>query len=272
MRAEYRDVTLEMLLAHRGGIRHEWDVPGLWDVLWKREGAPVEQRETMARAMLSEPSKVRPGSYFYSNCGYGIAGHMAETVSGKPWEELMGELVFDPLGMRSAGFGVPWDAEVPTDPWPHERDGAPLAPGPMADNPPAIGPGGTVHASIGDWAKFVLEHLKGARGEDGHLLKAETMRRLHRSQPTGSDDDAYALGWVVARRGWAKGDEPDDVGLALHHAVSNNAWFALVWIAPERDFAVLCTTNIGGDGVFAKIDAVIWAVIQEHVNGLGSAR
>ena len=102
MRAEYRDVTLEMLLAHRGGIRHEWDVPGLWDVLWKREGPPVEQRETTARAMLSEPSKVRPGSYFYSNCGYGIAGHMAETVSGKPWEELMDELVFDPLGMRSA--------------------------------------------------------------------------------------------------------------------------------------------------------------------------
>lgn len=97
------------------------------------------------------------------------------------------------------------------------------------------------------------------------------MRRLHRSQPTGGTDDAYALGWVVVRRPWAKGDEPDDVGLALHHAGSNNSWFALVWIAPERDFAVLCTTNIGGDGVFAKIDAVIWAVIQEHVSGLSSA-
>ena len=38
MRPEYRDVTIEMLLANRGGIRHEWDVPGLWDRLWKREG------------------------------------------------------------------------------------------------------------------------------------------------------------------------------------------------------------------------------------------
>ena len=194
---------------------------------------------------------------------------MAETLAGKPWEELMRELVFDPLEMRSAGFGVPWDAEMPTDPWPHERDGTPLTPGPMADNPPSIGPGGTVHASIGDWAKLVKEHLKGARGEDGRLLKAETMRRLHRSQPTGGDDDAYALGWVVVQRPWAKGDGSDDTGMALHHAGSNNSWFALVWIAPELDFAVLCVTNIGGDGIFVKIDAVNWAVIQDHLSRLG---
>ena len=82
---EYRDVTVEMLLAHRGGIRHEWDVPGLWDVLWKRKGTPVEERRKMARAILTQPPKVSPGKYFYSNCGYGIAGHMVETITEKPW-------------------------------------------------------------------------------------------------------------------------------------------------------------------------------------------
>ncbi len=46
---------------------------------------------------------------------------------------------------------------------------------------------------------------------------------------------------------------------------SNNSWYALAWIAPERDFAVLATTNIGGDEIFKKIDAVIWAVIQNHI-------
>ena len=53
-------------------------------------------------------------------------------------------------------------------------------------------------------------------------------------------------------------------GRCLHHAGSNNSRFAFVWIAPQRDLAVLCTTNIGGDGVFAKIDAVMWSVIQDH--------
>ena len=82
MRADYREVTLEMLLANRGGIRHEWDVRGLWDILWRREGTPTDQRARMARAMLSEPPKVRPGSYFYSNCGYGIAGHIQSRPHG----------------------------------------------------------------------------------------------------------------------------------------------------------------------------------------------
>ncbi|MEE8169650.1 MAG: serine hydrolase domain-containing protein [Phycisphaerae bacterium] len=264
MRPEYRNVTVEMLLGHRAGIHHELEVPGLWDVLWRREGTPVEERRRMAEVMLAQPPKVSPGEYFYSNCGYGIAGHMAETITGKPWEQLMRELVFQPLDMDSAGFGVSWVGKRVTDPWPHEHDGTPIPPGPMADNPPSIGPGGTVHASIRDWAKFVVEHLRGARGEDGLLLKAETYARLHRGQKTGSGLEAYALGWMIVHRAWAKGKKRGDSGRCLHHAGSNNSWFSIVWVAPERDVAVLCTTNIGGEGIFPKIDAVTWSVIQDH--------
>ncbi len=266
MRAEYRQVNVEMLLAHRGGIRHELDVPGLWGMLWKREATPVEERRKMAEVMLAQPPKVPPGQYLYANCGYGIAGHMAESVTGKTWEQLMRELVFEPLGMTSAGFGVPWEGHPITDPWPHSSDRAPISPGPMADNPPSIGPGGTIHASIGDWAKFVIEHLRGARGANGRLLRADTFALLHRSRSGGDETPGYALGWQIAHRDWAKGKSQADTGRCLHHGGSNNSWFCLVWIAPERDFAVLCTTNIGGDGVFPKIDAVTWSVIQDHLS------
>ena len=81
----------------------------------------------------------------------------------------------------------------------------------------------------------------------------------------GSGPDEYALGWVITHRPWAKGTGRRDSGRCLHHTGSNNSWYALVWIAPERDFAVLCTTNIGGEGVHAKIEAVNWAVIQDHL-------
>ncbi len=265
MRPEYRKVTIEMLLAHRGGIHHEWDVPGLWGILWKREGTPVKQRRKMAEVMLGQPPKAPVGDYFYSNCGYGIAGHMAETVTGKPWEQLMRQRVFEPLGMDSAGFGVPWTGSPATDPWPHKQDGTPIPPGPMADNPPSIGPGGTVHASLGDWAKFVIEHLRGARGENGRLLKSKTYKRLHRGRSIEGGIEEYALGWMIVHRDWAKGTKRGDTGRCLHHAGSNNSWYALVWIVPERDFAVLCATNMGGEGIFPKIDAVNWAVIQDHL-------
>ena len=267
MHPEYREVTIEMLLANRGGIGHEWDVPGLWDRLWKRKGTPVKERRKMAEVMLAQPPRVQPGQYFYSNCGYGIAGHMAEVIMGKPWEHLVRELIFAPLGMETAGFGVPWKGEPPTDPWPHREDGTPVTPGRFADNPPSIGPAGTIHASIGDWAEYIIEHLRGSHGKNGQLLKAETYQRLHQGRRIDdSGENEYSLGWVVVYRSWAKGKSPGDKGRCLHHAGSNNSWFALAWLAPERDFAVIATTNIGGDAIFKKIDAVIWAVIQDHLS------
>ncbi len=268
IRSEYRDVTIEMLLANRGGIRHEWNVPGLWDLLWKRQGTPVAERRKMAEVILAQSPKVQPGQYFYSNTGFGIAGHMAEVIMGKPWEQLVRELVFEPLGMMSAGFGVPWESEPPTDPWPHQRDGTPVTPGRLADNPPSIGPGATIHTSIRDWAKFIIDHLKGARGLNGRLLTADTYRRLHKGRRIHDTDDAYALGWMVVYRPWAKGKRIGDTGRCLHHAGSNNSWYALAWIAPERAFAVIATTNIGGNGIFQKIDAIIWTVIQDHIRRL----
>ena len=39
----------------------------------------------------------------------------------------------------------------------------PIEPGTAADNPPAIGPWGTVHASLRDLATFVAWHLVGDR-------------------------------------------------------------------------------------------------------------
>ncbi len=268
MRPQYRKVTVEMLPAHRGGIRHEWDVPGLWEKLWKREDSPAQERRKMAKVMLSQRPKVKPGQYFYSNCGYGIAGHMAETIMKKPWEQLVRELVFKPLAMDSAGFGVPWEGEPPTEPWPHKADGTPVPPGKFSDNPPSIGPGATIHASIGDWAKFVMEHLKGARGKKSSFLKRGTFHRLHKPRKIGKGPNAYGLGWMVLSRPWAKGKNPGDWGRCLQHAGSNNSWFALVWIAPERNFAVLAVTNTGGEGIFPRIDAVIWAVIREHISRL----
>ena len=72
---------------------------------------------------------------------------------------------------------------------------------------------------------------------------------------------------VVSIEVWRKliGERLGDVGRCLHHAGSNNSWFAISWIAPELDFAVLCTTNMGGEGVFPKADAVNWAVIEDHL-------
>jgi CubicO group peptidase (beta-lactamase class C family) len=124
-----------------------------------------------------------------------------------------------------------------------------VEPGPGADNPVAIGPAGIVHCSITDWARFIAANLPGGKTK---LVKPETLRKLH-TPPPGTPP--YAMGWlVVNNQPWADGE-------ALTHAGSNTMWYAVAWLAPEKDFAVLVATNQPNSK--ACNDAVL-ALIADH--------
>ena len=72
---------------------------------------------------------------------------------------------------------------------------------------------------------------------DALLLEPATFRVLH-TPPAGSE---YAGGWFVANRTWAG-------GRILMHNGSNTMWYASIWLAPSRNFAILAAANHGGDG------------------------
>lgn len=51
-----------------------------------------------------EPLHPLRTKFVYSNYMYVLAGFVAEKMGGKPWETLVKELLFEPLGMRDSGF------------------------------------------------------------------------------------------------------------------------------------------------------------------------
>ncbi|MHC4923206.1 MAG: serine hydrolase domain-containing protein [Planctomycetota bacterium] len=255
LHADWKDVPLSLLLRNRGGAPADLRADGLWMRLWTHKGTPTEQRADLRDGVLKKAPAYPPGEkYVYSNAGFALAGHAAETVMGKPWEDLMRRRIFKPLGMKSAGFGAPGSTGKVDEPRGH-RGESPVPPGPGSDNPAAIGPAGTVHASVGDWAKFIGEHLRGARGEDG-LLKAKTFKVLH--SPAEGEGPAYAMGWSIRKREWAK-------GAALVHNGSNTMWYCLTWIAPERDLAVLVAGNRMGKAQRKATDAALFALVQDEL-------
>jgi CubicO group peptidase (beta-lactamase class C family) len=250
--------TLKQLLDHRAGAPAGLNADGLWKRLWEFKGTPRESRMELVKSVLSKPPVHEPGTRFeYSNGGFAIAGAMAEEVTDTPWEELMRRKVFAPLGITSAGFGSPGVAGSEEQPWGHRAGAKAIEPGPAADNPPAIGPGGTVHLTLEDWAKFVSAHLRG-EGAGAVVLKPETYVELH--TPAQGPGAAYGGGWAIAERPWAKGE--GGRGRVLTHAGSNTMWFAVTWIAPERDFAVLVTCNQAGPDAEKACDEAAGLLIQ----------
>ena len=252
----WKTTTLELLLANRGGAPE--DLGSLWTQLWNHEGTPQEQRMFLLDQLTAKPPKRTPNTaYEYSNAGFSMAGAMLERVTGTPWEQLITEKLFAPLGMTSVGFGVPATPRHVDQPWGHIGSGTtrrPMAPGIDADNPAGIGPAGTVHCNLVDMARYVAFHLAGARGQ-AELISQASFNKLHTAVPSNSD---YAQGWYVSTRPWANGK-------TIAHSGSNLQWFTNVWIAPGQDWACVVLTNFGGTGAFEATDAVVGRMIQEFL-------
>jgi CubicO group peptidase (beta-lactamase class C family) len=256
MNEGFRTCTLRNLLTNRGGCPGDLTTLPIWRKLWSMNDKPFASRQALLEAITAQPPIAPPGTKFeYSNANFALAGHMAEEVMHTPWEKLMTERLFKPLGMKSAGFGAPQGNQ----PRGHLASGKPVDPkSPQADNPSGIGPAGTVHCSLPDWAKFVSLHLTRGASHPG-LLKPETFDILHKAEGTG--DDAYAMGWIVAPRGWAR-------GATLSHAGSNTMWFCIVWIAPKRNVAVLAATNEAGPAAPGACDEAVTLLLQKQLGKL----
>ena len=108
----YESATLGLLLANRGGV------PGkLPDSVFDSVDQSAQLKDLSSRDMLKQRIKYAeavwnvapaspPGSrYEYSNSGFVVAGVMLELLAGKPWEKLIEERIFKPLGMTDSGFG-----------------------------------------------------------------------------------------------------------------------------------------------------------------------
>lgn len=226
---DFRAVTLDQLLTHRAGLPHDTAYAAL-------DGPTVTaKRLDVVKTVLSKPPVHPPGtSTEYSNVGYIIAGAMVERVcGGPPWEDLVRDRLFRPLGIEHAGFGPPGTPGKVDQPWGHRTIGPVRIPV-QSDNPPVVGPAGRVHLSLTDWGRYAAFHLHGHTPvRNGLVLEKSTLEHLH-TPPAGTD---YACGWVVRPLPW----DPDTK--AIWHNGSNTMWYAEMWVVPSAGYAVLAATN-----------------------------
>jgi CubicO group peptidase (beta-lactamase class C family) len=275
IRPEWRSATLEQFLSQYSGAGSINEETINTRLLANAGKSPLEQRKLFTRDFLVDHGPtVPPGTEWkYDNANYVLVGHAIELRLKQPWETIIRERLFKPLGMDSAGFGPPASGKAIDQPWGHilDEEGT-LKPIPpdltveswgrdpaltqklRADNPAALGPAGRVHCSIGDLAKYAAWQLCGACGK-GTLLKAATFRKLHTRY---KKEGEYACGWVVGYRDWAGGD-------TLSHGGSNGTFMTAMWLAPKKDFAVVVCANLGGSRCEAVVDETAGALIEEYL-------
>ena len=221
-----RRVTIEELLNHTSGIHSYTDMPEWRDRM--REDWTLAQLEAFFR---DAPFDFEPGTkWHYDNSGYVLLGAILEKVTGKPYAEIVSDMIFRPVGMTATRYG----------------SDAPIIPGRVAGylktpagivNAPFLSmtqpyAAGALVSTVDDLARWQ------AALDAGRVLKPETLRRMWTPAklPDGSET-RYGYGWIIWR--W-------DGHAVVEHGGGINGFQSANMRLPDDRIYVAVLSNCGG--------------------------
>jgi len=227
-------VTLRMLLSHTGGTTVS-GFPGYEPT----DALPSLQQVLEGSGPANTPPirvDIPPGeTYRYSGGGTTIVQQMLIDVVGKPFPELMQEMVLGPAGMTNSAFDQPLSADRAENAARAHRD---------SDGSEDISHVYPELAAAGLWttptdlARFAIAIQRSVRGDEGALLARETA--LEMLNPV--EDDA-ALGFFrVPGRG----------GGYFGHGGGNFGFRCQLIFQPEEGYGAALMTNGSRGGEIAE--------------------
>lgn len=255
-----RELSVRDLLVHRSGLGL-----GAGDLLWW-PASTYDRREIARRLRFIKPATSFRSAYAYDNVLYLVAGEVIQAVTGRTWEEFVGERLLNRAGMTGSNVRHSAAAEGGNVATPHARvEGVvrPIAPF-TSDN---TNPAGGINSGAEDMAKWLLVRLNRGKLPDGSALYSErTARELEtpvtiRPNPAPpaelaglkSNFSAYALGLGVRDY---RGER------VLTHTGGLPGYVSIVTVLPERGLGVAVLTNQESEEAFSALN---WLVIDHYL-------
>ena len=180
----WRSITIRHLLTHTSGLP---DYEAADSTLNLRLDYSEEE---LLRRFVRFPLLFEPGEeYSYSNTGYALLGMIIRRATGKHWDHLLRQRIFEPLGMTTARM-ITYDEVVP-----NRADGYRVDDG-VIRNRVTVGPGwnttadGSLLLSVRDLAAWDAGLLR-------HLLLHDTLQQAMWSPVRLKDGShtSYGFGW-----------------------------------------------------------------------------
>lgn len=176
-------------------------------------------------------------AWLYNNTNLVFASRVIEVAAGKPYEEVISELLLQPLGMTSSGFF--YDASAPSGDfaWGHPAiygdDTSKLTPQ-FTQIPRAASGAGALTSTLADMLKYARFQLDGLDEHDNVLMSREALDYAHAPAVDAPTGGKTGVTWFV--------DEISGVR-DVHHMGSFTGYRTWLELIPERDFAIVVLTN-----------------------------
>lgn len=241
-------VTVRHLLTHTGGWAGDY---------FHDTGTGDDALARYVADMADLPQVTPLGEFWsYNNAGFSVAGRVIEVVCDKAFEEALGELVLEPLGLDhtfldpgevmthrfAVGHDVAEDGTAKVArPWPLVRSAYPA---------------GGIVCHVHDLLRYARFHLGTGMVEDvtaaedlagtetdTRLLTEESLAQMKAPQVTLWGTDAWGLSWAL--------NEHEGL-LEAAHGGGTNGQISQLSLFPEQDFAFVVLTNAGPGGFVTR--------------------
>ena len=248
-------VTLRHLLTHTSGI----DGDNFADF-----GRGDDCLERYVESCVSlEQTHPLGATMSYCNTGFSILGRVIEVVTGKVWDAVMRERLFEPLSLGHTGT-LPEEALLHRAAVGHVAPGpgAPLEVAPVWMLPRSCGPMGLINSTVDDVLTFARLHLDNGATEDGtQLVSAERIGAMR--QPLVASPDPHTIGthWGLGVILFDWDGRP-----VYGHDGGTIGQSSRLRIVPDADVAISLVAN-GGPGT-QRVYEVLFGELMAELAGI----
>jgi len=223
-----QNVTMRQLLTHVAGWQGDY---------FNDFGAGEDALDKIVQAMASLEQESPLGeTYSYNNASFYVAGRVLEIISGKPFETVIKEQVFEPLGMRESFFYPEDELFLRRVAAGHDFiNGRSVIARPWT-LPRASAPAGGVVASAHDMLTFARFHMGDGRMHGKRVLRAASVREMQAARQPATGGEWVGLSWFNYILQGMK---------VVDHGGATNGQISGYWLIPEKQFALIVLTNSG---------------------------
>ena len=244
------EVLVRHLVTHTGG----WFGDDFTDT-----GRGDDALASFVTEMADLPQIAPLGRFFsYNNGGLSVAGRVIEVVNNQPYEEVIQEQIFAPLGMDHSYF---FPEQIMTQAFtaghaapPDDPNGAPQVIPDWAF-PRAVNPAGGIVSSVSDQLRYARFHLGTGASSGSDVLSAESRAMMQAPLgPGGSLGlfllDGFGVTWMLSTLGGKR---------VLLHGGSTNGQQSAFLLLPDEQFGITVLTNSESGAILAE-ETTLWVL------------
>ena len=259
--------TMRELMTHTAGFTYGFFGDTPVDAMYQKEKVLQSANlHEMIEKLAKIPLVYQPGTRWRYSVSMDIQGYIVEKLSGETLPEFMKQHIYDPLGMKDAGFFVPEDKRSRFMTLYQSGPNNELVPNPNAgpnprdyDHQPVMPSGGGGMVSTAeDYYRFASMLARGGELDGARVLSPATVKLMRSNHlPPSLTTGEFGIGSQIMRPGFGYGyncavvydppeaNLPDGKGTFFWDGAAGT-WF---WIDPTNDIVFIgMIQRMGGDG------------------------